>query len=254
VRALWLSSDIVVGVGPTATKTLQEAGLTDDRTATVFNAVEVHPHRLRTDVRAEFGIPADAELVVTVGRYRSEKNQALLIDALALLAPSRPRLHALIVGIGSLETELRAQAERSGLADRVQITGPRSDPLDCMSAADVFALTSTTEGLPLVLIEAMTQGTAVVTTDVGGVRDVAREGETALLVPSGDTVQLASAIARLLDDPGLRAQLSEAALRFITATCSLETMVDEYLHIYTEAVQRRRRRPSAFRAGASPSK
>jgi glycosyltransferase involved in cell wall biosynthesis len=254
VRALSLSSDVVVGVGPSATRMLQESGLPVDRTATVYNAVQANHPRSPADVRAEFGIPVDAEVVITVGRYEGEKNQALLLEALARLAPSRPQLYALIVGIGSLETDLRAQATRSGLADRVQITGPRNDALDLMAAADVFALTSTTEGLPLVLIEAMTAATAVVTTDVGGVRDVARDEETALLVPSQDSAQLASAIAKLLDDASLRARLSETALAFVSETCSFDTMVDEYLRVYVAAVERRRSRPSAFRAGASPSK
>ncbi len=103
-RAFMSGTDVVVGIGPSATAALREAGLPDSHSATVFNAVEVVRRRDPADVRAEFGAE-DAELLVTVGRYVPEKNQALLLDALALLAPHRPRLRALLVGFGRLEAE-----------------------------------------------------------------------------------------------------------------------------------------------------
>ena len=148
-------SDLVVGVSPAATRALVDAGLDVQRTTTIFNAVEPKVARAAADVRREFnadGIP----LVVTVGRYVREKNQGLLLEALAQL--ERP-LRALIVGYGPLEDELRSRARELGLAEAAIVTGRRDDAADLIAAGDVFALSSNSEALPLVLLEAMSLGT-----------------------------------------------------------------------------------------------
>jgi glycosyltransferase involved in cell wall biosynthesis len=247
------TSDLVVGVGPTASRALQEIGLPPDRSATVYNAFSLQSTRDREEVRLEFHVPDDAELVVTVGRYSNEKNQMLLLRALAILAPKRPSLRALIVGVGTLEADLQQATVTLGISDRAQVTGPRADAHDIIRAADVFALSSTSEGFPLVVLEAMALGVPVVSTAVGGVGDSVIDGETGLLVPSGDAEALASAISQLLDDKELSLRLATAARSWTEETCAEEAMIARYLELYVEAVSRRRRRKSR-RAGARPSK
>jgi glycosyltransferase involved in cell wall biosynthesis len=237
-RALGLA-DLVVGVSPTATRALVGAGLADGRSRTILNAVDPHV-RPEVEVRKEFGA-VGVPLVVTVGRYVGEKNQALLLDALALL--DRP-FRALVVGYGPRKEELRQRAaELHG--DAVTVTGERDDAPDLIAAADVFALSSESEALPVVLIEAMAVGTPVVATAVGGVGDVVLDGRTGLLVPPRDAQALAAAIARIIDDPALAERLRAEARRFVAEHCSLPAMVAAYLGVYTEAIARR--------AGASPS-
>jgi glycosyltransferase involved in cell wall biosynthesis len=238
-RALSLA-DLVIGVSPTTTRALVDAGLAADRTTTIFNAVAPE-ERPGAEVRQEFdavGVP----LVVTVGRYVGEKNQALLLEALAQL--ERP-LRALIVGYGPREEELRSRADELGLGDAVVVTGRRDDAPDLIAAADVFALSSSSEALPLVLIEAMALGTPVVATAVGGVADVVADGRTGLLVPPGDAAALASAIRRVLGEPGLAERLRSEAGSFVEEHCSLPAMVAAYRGVYTDAIARR--------AGARPS-
>jgi len=239
-RALALSSDVVVGCGPGVTRELQAAGIRASHSATVFNALELTRARGEDAIRDEFGA-GDAELVVTVGRYEPEKNQALLIEALALLAPARPRLRALIVGIGGLENELRQLVRARGLEGVVTLTGQRGDAHDLMAAADVVTLSSVREALPLVVIEAMALGRPVVSTDVGGVSDLVRHERTGLLVPSHDAAALGGAIARVLDDRTLAADLGSAAQALAGRLCSAETMVDRYRLLYEDAIAGRRR-------------
>lgn len=252
-RAMALASDVVVGVSPAATTALRAAGLRPERSATILNAVDVEPQRPRSAIRAELGIPDDAEIVVTVGRYAPEKNQALLLDALALLAPTRPNVYALIVGHGILEGDLRDRVAHLGL-ERAHITGPRFDAIDVMAACDVFALSSDSEGFPLALLEAMSVGLPVVTTDVGGVRDAVADGVNGLVVPARDAQALADALTALLDHPGRGAELGAAAKRFVAEHCSVQAMVDGYLELYSDVASPGRRRATARRAGASPSK
>jgi glycosyltransferase involved in cell wall biosynthesis len=240
-RALSLSSDFVVGCGPTATSQLRALGLSVDHSATVFNAVEAVPTRSAEEIRQELGAE-DAELIVTVGRHVPEKNQALLVDAVALLADRRPRLRAVLVGAGPLRDELLAQIRKLGLEDRVTLTGEREDAVDVIAAADVFVLSSSTEALPLALLEAMALGRPVVSTDVGGVGDAVQHEQTGLLVPPGDAHALAAAVERLLDDDGTARELGAHAREFALSRCSVETMIDSYSAIYLDAANGRRAR------------
>lgn len=247
-------SDVVVGVGPWSTRSLVDAGLPEEMTATVYNAVSVSQSRPRGEVRAELGIGDDAQVVVNVGRYASQKNQLLLIEALARLAPSRPRLRALLVGTGDLEDVLRNRIGALGLDAVATLTGPRGDAVDVMAASDVFALTSDWEALPMVLLEAMGVETVVAATDVGGVRDVIHDGETGLVVPPCDAAAVAAAVGRLLDDDALRTRLAAGARELVKRRCSEQAMVEGYLDVYVDAVSRCRMRASERRAGARPSK
>lgn len=252
-RALAFGSDLIVGVGPSATRALVDAGVDGQRTRTIYNGVLVDPARSRDEVKREFGFDG-AELVVTVGRYAAEKNQALLLDALGPLVRERSRVRALLVGAGELQGALAARVAAGGLAAKVTVTGPREDAVDLIAAADVFTLTSNSEALPLVLLEAMLGRTAIVATDVGGVRDLVRDGETGLLVPPGDAAAVQRAIARLFDDGALRSRLVEQAKAFVDSTCSEVAMVVAYRRVYDEALERRRARAANARSGARPSK
>jgi glycosyltransferase involved in cell wall biosynthesis len=240
VRAM-ARSDIVVGVSPTATRTLTENGLDPARARTIMNAVEPRPLRSVAEVRSEFGADG-VPLLVTVGRYVAEKNQSLLLEALARIEPT-PR--ALVVGYGPRMDELRDRAAALGIDHAVTVTGERNDAQDLIAAADVFVLSSISEALPVVLIEAMSLGTPVVATGVGGVGDVIADGRTGLLVPSGSAEALAGAIRRVLDDGELARRLADEAGRFAVEHCSVGAMTASYLGVYTEAIARR--------AGASPS-
>lgn len=254
VRPLVLAADVVVGIGPSASQELADAGFPRDRLLTVPNAVNATVTRSRSDVRRELGVAHDAELIVTVGRYTAEKSQALLIEAVAELARRRPRLRALIVGLGPLESELRDSASRLGLDGIVEVTGPRADAVDVIAAADVAVSTSIREGLGLTLLEALTVGTPVVASAVGGIPDVLDDGAAGLLFPSGDVHALVAALERVLDDVALRERLIAAGRRHVAQNFGVDAMVDGYLSAYAAAVSRRRSRSTRRRNGASSSK
>lgn len=239
-RALAKASDVVVGVGPTSTKALVAAGLNGAYATTVYNAVETHDARRREQIRSEFAVTG--ELLVSVGRYAPEKNHALLLDALTRLTEARPDMRALLVGIGPLESSLRAKVRELGLDDAVVVTGRRADAPDITAAGDVFVLSSASEGLPIALLEAMAAGVPVVSTAVGGVADAVRDGETGILVPPNDAGAIARAVERVLDDADLRGRVVADARRFIEENCSPEAMVDHYVEVYLDAIARRQTR------------
>lgn len=241
VPALRATSDLVVAVAPAPARALLEGGFPRGRLVTVFNAVEAEPTRTRAEVHAEFGIRADEQLVVTIGRYVEEKNQHLLLETLALVRRTRPTVRALVVGEGPLEDELRAHARELGLAEDVTFTGPRDDAVSITAAADVFVLSSASEGLPLALLEAMTLARPIASTRVGGIGDAIHDDHTGLLVPPHDAPALAGAIGRLLDDASLRRRLGDEARASAERRFSLTAMVERMLCIYASVAAMGRR-------------
>ncbi|MFB6151949.1 MAG: glycosyltransferase family 4 protein [Haloarculaceae archaeon] len=148
--------------------------------------------------------------VLYVGRLVPVKGVDDLIDAVGSLAAAGRDVALDVVGTGKSEADLRARAAESPAADAVTFHGfvPFGpDLFDRYREADAFVLPSHSEGFPNVVLEAMAHGVPVVATRVGGIDEVVTDGETALLVPPGDSEALADAVGRLQDDPGLRARL-----------------------------------------------
>ena len=165
--------------------------------------------------------------LVAVGRLSPEKGQAGLIDAIAALR-SRGMAPALtLIGDGPEEAALRARAARAGVADLIHFAGRLDEraTLARIAAADLLVLPSFMEGLPVVLMEAMALGVPVVATRVAGIPELVRDGDTGLLFDPADWDGLADAIARLADDPALRARLAAAGKRRIADEFAIERAV-----------------------------
>lgn len=184
----------------------------------------------RSRVRAELGIPEDAYVVGTVGRVEAVKNHKLFVTSMAKIAG--PGVRAVIVGGGSLLDEVRA-AVPAEAAPFIHLIGPRRDVPDVLTAFDVFTLTSTTEGLPLAVPEAMATELPVVATAVGSLPTIVPK-ETGILVPSGDEAGLTAAYKRLLENPRARKEMAKAARSFAQSRFSLVKMVDAYEQIYRD--------------------
>ena len=184
------------------------------------------------EARARLGLPGDGPVVGTVGNFTAKKDHATLVRALALLPDD---VHLVLVGLGPLEADLRAQVAREGLVDRVTFAGSRDDVATLLPAFDVFALSSRYEGLPIALLEAMAAGRPCVATRVGGVPEVISHGEDGVLVAPGDPDALARALTTVLDDPARRADLGRRAaaraedFRLDAAVTRIEAVYDRVL-------------------------
>jgi glycosyltransferase involved in cell wall biosynthesis len=203
-------ADVVLTVSEADRRRMLEiGGLPPDKLRVVMNGI-VPLARTPTDVRAQLGIPRDAEVVGTLTVLRKEKAHGVLFDAAERLAAHFPRLRVLIAGTGPEEQRLRAEVRRRGLENRVLMLGFRRDVADVLAALDVVVLSSDREGSPLAVMEAMAAGKPIVATRVGGVPDLVVDGEHGLLVPPRDPASLAEALGRLLRDPQLRRTLGES--------------------------------------------
>ncbi len=191
-------------------------------------------------IRAELGMRESELLVLCVGNLHPVKGHRVLIESLARLAAcgEGPGWTLAIAGAGPEAEALSALARRRAIADRVHLLGPRSDVPSLLAAADLFALPSHREGLPLALLEAMLAGKPIVASAVGGIPEAIRPGEHGVLVPAGEVEPLAEALGSLLADPGERARLGEAARARAEREFTLNEMVDRYERSYRAALDR----------------
>jgi glycosyltransferase involved in cell wall biosynthesis len=191
----------------------------------------------RAQWRQVHGIEPHATVLTHVGRFAPPKNHALLVEAFARVRTDAP-LCLLLVGGGELENAVREQVSALGLQERVRFLGVRADVADILRASDVFVLSSRVEGNPLSVMEAMAAGLPVVSTAVGGVPELVREGETGLLVPSEDAGALAQAMQALVDDPVRRQAMGAAARQHAVAHFDIRHTVRGYEQLYEALLKR----------------
>ena len=188
----------------------------------------------RKEARAALEIPEQAIVVTTVGRLTPIKQHSLFLETAARLRERSDRFVFLIVGDGELRAQLQQTAERFGIESRVRFLGWRGDLETVYGATDVFVLTSRNEGTPVALIEAMAAGTASVSTDVGGVRDVIATPGAGTLVPFGDVPALVEAVMRFAESPALRAGVGRAAREVVKSRFDLNRLYADITKLYFE--------------------
>ena len=209
-------------------------GIAAERTTTVHDGVDLDHVAAtpRLDAHAELWLPSSAPLVGNVAALVPHKGHRYLITAAATVIRSVPDARFVIVGEGELETKLRKQIRDLHLERHVLLAGFRPDALSLQKGFDLFALSSVTEGMGSVLLDAMAIGQATVATRAGGVPEVVVDGRTGVLVPVRDPQALASAIVSLLGDPDRRARLGAAARARVHESFSVERMVQRVLDSY----------------------
>jgi len=150
--------------------------------------------------------------VLVLGRVEPYKRTELVVDAIAAL----PGVRLVIAGTGAGLGAVRARVAARGVAERVRLGGfvDEEEKLRLLQTAHAVACASEKEGWGLTVLEAAACGTPAVVTDVPGLRDAVRDGETGLLVPPGDAAALARALGRVLGDAALRGRLAAGAARW----------------------------------------
>ncbi len=191
-------------------------------------------------LRRERGIPRDAPVVLYVGKHTPVKNVPRLAAALRLAMERKPALHAVVAGIG-LGEEARANTFRDLPAARLHLLGPRPDVPALLGDADAFLLTSNSEGFPNVVVEALAAGVPVVSTAVGDVPRIVRDGLTGRIVTSGTPEDLAAALLEVLAGREAYAARVREDLPRLAARYGLDAMVDRTLAAWARLLATRAR-------------
>jgi glycosyltransferase involved in cell wall biosynthesis len=197
----------------------------------------------RGRMRAVWTVAPDAEVVLGVGRFVRKKGFEFLIDAVARLSPSRPRLRLVLAGAGDLRGEFEQRIASHGLGDRVVLPGVllQDEVAASLAAADVVVAPSVkdpsgnVDGLPNVVLEALASGTPIVASPAGGIGSVVRDGETGLLVREGDAGGIAQAIDALLDDRARAAAVGAAGRRWAAEHGTWGRAIDLFEAAYESA-------------------
>jgi glycosyltransferase involved in cell wall biosynthesis len=232
-----LCCDWIVGICDATCENLRHTPLARrNRITRVYNGVdrlELVPHE---DHPEKQGFT-----LLFVGRLAEIKDLPTLVRAAALAIPRVPSLQLWIVGHGIMRDKLEALANELGIAGHVTFWGERLDIAHFFSAADVYTMSSVSEGLPMSLLQAMSIGLPALVTDVGGMAEVVRNANCGLYTPVGDPAAMAEAIVQLASDPGRRANFSSNAAIAYKAHFTLEQMDSAYMSLYRKPRSTRNR-------------
>jgi glycosyltransferase involved in cell wall biosynthesis len=177
---------------------------------------------------------------VYVGRLEPVKNHALLLNAFRAALKAMPGLGLWMVGDGSQREILKSLAAELGIASQVTFWGQQLDVTPFFSAADAFIMSSSSEGLPMSLLQAFSLGVPAIVTDVGGMAEVVRLAQAGLMVSATEPAGMTAAILRLAANDAERAQFSMNAEHAFHSRFSLQTMVDAYMDLYRNTPRARR--------------
>jgi glycosyltransferase involved in cell wall biosynthesis len=233
---------LVLAVSDSTGRALVEGGVPAERVATLYNGIDLAGLRdgaARAPARVN-GAPR----VGSVGRLTPLKGHAVVLDAAAALLERGVDADFVIAGAAAREApshlqELRARAERLGIADRVELVSPFPDLARVLSGLDVMVHASVLpDSLPTTVLEAMALGVPVVATDLGGVPELVRDAETGIVVPPNDPERIADAVAALIAAPETRAAVGRAAYEEATARFDVAEFADAFAS-HLERVMRR---------------
>ena len=186
--------------------------------------------------KKELGLSEDTILIAIVGRLVPIKGHKYFLETAKMIRTQNPeprQIKFVIVGDGELREELEAYAEELGIINNVIFTGFRKDLPELYSAIDILVLTSVNEGTPVSIIEAMASGKPVVSTNVGGVPSLVKDGITGFLVRYGDVKALSEAVLKLVEDPELRQNMGSKGQRIVFPLYDVSELVKRIDHLYT---------------------
>jgi glycosyltransferase involved in cell wall biosynthesis len=235
----WMNAIVCVSEGQ-AVK-VRRTGAPGDRIRVIRNAVSLEkfgdPNPAFRDHLQEFFRKPQGRIIVAAGRLSPEKGFARLVEAAALLLRSEPDIGVVIFGDGPLRGDLTRQIADLGLQDHVVLAGFHGNIEDFLPHADLVALPSYTEGLPVIALEALAARVPVVATSVGGVPEVVEDGISGFLVPPGDAAALALRFAEVLSDENMRVAMGRRGRLRVEEQFTFPAQSVQYQRLFEELVE-----------------
>jgi glycosyltransferase involved in cell wall biosynthesis len=211
-------------------------GFRADRIRVIQNGVKLPvaepPAFDKAALLTTLGLDRSRRYIASIARFHPVKDHPTLLRAFVTVAAAQPDVDLLLVGDGTLRRQLEALTKELGIERRVQFLGVRSDVLTILRAVELFTLTSLSEAASITLLEAMSCGTPVVVTAVGGNPEIVRDGIDGLLAPRGDAAAIARAMLQVLSDPVAGRRMGAAAAARVRDIYRLERTVDRYYELY----------------------
>jgi glycosyltransferase involved in cell wall biosynthesis len=232
--------DLYIAVSQQILQNLLKAGVPRELIALITNAVQLKPPPVSLNrfwLLNKFGFPIEATVYCAVGRLEKVKGYKDLILAHSRIAARFPELYGIIVGEGSLYEELNRLVEETGMKSRIQLIGFRQhdEVISIVNASDIYIMPSRSEGTPVALLEAAALGRPILATRVGGIPDLVKDGEHALLINPGNIDFLAASLTRLCQNPMIAKRLGKAAQQRAKKDFTLKRQVKATREAYIKA-------------------
>jgi glycosyltransferase involved in cell wall biosynthesis len=234
--------DFLIANSARAADQVRQLRLTRAPVRVVPNGVHIPPQvsqAERSRLKAELGFSDTPLLIGSIGRMDGNKNHAMLLQIFAALTEKWPALRLVIIGDGPLKSHLAAMAAQLGVAQKICLPGSIPRAARYLQAMDVFCLTSHTEGMPNVVMEAAAAGVPVVSTTCGGSVELIECGVTGFLVSPNDAAAMSKHVDLLLANAEQRRSMGQAGREKMCRAFSVKAMVTRMTRVYEEALAAR---------------
>jgi len=210
--------------------------ISEDKIVVIPNGIDLGEIKkiVPEDKKRELGIKYGAPVIGLGVRLEEQKGIKYLIRAMPYILNKYPETVCLIAGEGSKRYELEEEAKKHGLKDSIKFLGVRRDMTEILQIIDIYVLPSIWEGLPLVVLEAMAAGKAIIATNVGGNSTAIINEYNGLLIPSRNVEAIADGILRFLKEPNFAAEMSKNAYRTFNERFTVDKMVNQYEMLYAD--------------------
>lgn len=234
------SQNLALGVSDDVTKSINTYIKPKIPVKTLLNGVNTKSFLRKPEIgmetRNSLGIPKDALVIGNVAVFRFQKRLVEWLQVFKKIEEKNSSVYGIIVGFGPLENEIKAEVERLNLDGKVFFPGLQTDVRPYFSAMDIFMMSSSFEGLPVALLEAMSMECAVVATDAGGIKEVIRDKQDGMICKLEEWEKLSELCQVLIDDPNELAKLKVAARERVIISFSLTKMVRSLEEIYNSLI------------------
>lgn len=237
------SQNLTLGVSEDVTSSIQKNIRPEIPVKTLLNGVNTESFKKsgNSEIGNELGIPGDAILIGNVAVFRFQKRLVEWLQIIKKIRDKNPNVYGIIVGAGPLEKVIKQEWKRLELEDIVFFPGLKTDVKPYFEAIDIFMMSSSFEGLPIALLEAMSMKCAVVSTDAGGIKEVIRSEQDGLTCKVEEWEKLSELCLNLIDDPEKLKKYKEASRVRVINSFSLQRMVKELEGYYEQVLARNRK-------------
>ena len=232
------SQSLALGVSQDVTNSINQNIHPEIPVKTLLNGVNTGSFQRAGNsiIRSELGIPKDALVIGNVAVFRFQKRLVEWLQVIKTIREKNINVYGIIVGAGPLEEEIKKEWKDLGLENVVFFPGLKTDVKPYFEAMDIFMMSSSFEGLPIALLEAMSMECAVVATDAGGIKEVIRKEQDGLTCKVEEWQKLSDLCQILIDDPDRLKKYKRAARERVVKSFSLTKMVDELEILYNDSV------------------
>ena len=231
------SQTLALGVSEDVTQSIQKNIQPNIPVKTLLNGVNTNKfksNKTNSSIRKEFNIPSDAVVIGNVAVFRFQKRLVEWLQVFNEISQENNNCYGIIVGAGPLEKEIKDELKRLNLEEKVFFPGLQTEVRPYFEAMDIFMMSSSFEGLPIALLEAMSMECAVVSTNAGGIKEVIRKDKDGLTCDVEEWNKLSDLCQVLIDDPEKMQEMKKAARERVINSFSLKKMVTELESYYSE--------------------